>query len=144
MDVESARMARIALEKSQLNVEGFDAHMALRYLKVVGGKGYLNRIGLGMYEPRWKGKREDLIAVGGEKTQSQEAWMDSKRQIPASTKKRIIGYVLEIAVLTAMNTHLYVFNGQIYRQRIGGPIGMLFTACLAAVIMKLWDQAWLE
>ena len=25
-----------------------------------------------------------------------------------------------------------------------GPIGMSFTVCLAAVLMKLWDIAWLD
>ena len=81
---------------------------------------------------------------GGEKTQSDEAWVDSKRHIPEKTCRKIIGHVLEIAILVAMNTHLYEFNGQIYRQASGGPIGMRFTACLAAVIMKLWDTAWVE
>ena len=51
MDVEAARMTQIALEQSELDVDEFDVHMALRYLRVVGGKGYLARVGLGRYEP---------------------------------------------------------------------------------------------
>ena len=39
MDVEAARMAQIALERSELDFDGFDIHMALRYLRVVGGRG---------------------------------------------------------------------------------------------------------
>ena len=45
-------------------------YIALRYLKVVGGKGYLTRIELGKYEPKL---REDLAALGGERTQSKNA-----------------------------------------------------------------------
>ena len=39
MDVEAARMAQIALDRSELDFDGFDIHMALRYLRVVGGRG---------------------------------------------------------------------------------------------------------
>ena len=142
-DVEAARMSRIAMIESRLRLEDFNLKMALRYLKIVGGKGYLRRIGLGKYEPTWTGKREDLIALGGEKTQSEGAWRDKIIPIPEAVGKKIMGYVLEVAVLVAMNTHLYEFNGQVYLQQVGGPIGMRFTACLAAVLMKLWDAAWL-
>ena len=97
-----------------------------------------------MYEPRWKGKREDLVSVDGEKTQLSKAWSDTKREVPKQLRWKIISHVLEIAVLVAMNTHLYEFDGKIYRQRVGGPIGMRFTACLAPVIMMLLDLAWLK
>ena len=72
---------------------------------LVGGKGYFTRIGLGAYEPKWRGKREYLTALGGEKSQS---------DLPETVGKKIIGYVLEVAVVVAMNTHLYEFDGRIY------------------------------
>ena len=31
-----------------------------------------------------------------------------------------------------------------FLQQSGGPIGMRFTAALANVVMKVWDQCWIE
>ena len=59
-------------------------------------------------------------------------------------KKRIIGRVVETAVIVAMSTHLYSFGGDVYIQSSGGPIGMRSTASLAAVVMKKWDMRWKE
>ena len=106
-DVEAARMARVALERSSLQLENWSVKMALRYLRVVGGKGYLARIGLGKYEPKWIGKREDLIALGGEKTQSEAAWADYKHSVPDAVQKKILGYVLEVSVIVAMGVCIY-------------------------------------
>ena len=52
--------------------------------------------------------------------------------------------VLEIMVNLVMSTHIYVFCGKYFRQRLGGLIGLRRTATIAALIMKLWDQAWVR
>ena len=52
--------------------------------------------------------------------------------------------VLEIMVNLVMSTHIYVFCGKYFLQRLGGPIGLRSTATIAALIMKLWDQAWVR
>ena len=56
----------------------------------------------------------------------------------------IIGCVVEIAVIVFMNTHMYEFMGKTYLQQFGGPIGMRATASLAAVVMKVFDVAWMN
>ena len=57
-------------------------------------------------------------------------------------KKRIIATVIEIAISVVMATLGYKFMGKHYLQRDGGPLGLRSTACLANLIMKLWDIAW--
>ena len=47
-----------------------------------------------------------LDALGGEKNQSEGAWRDKDILIPEAIEKKMIGYVLEVAVLVAINTHL--------------------------------------
>ena len=51
------------------------------------------------------GEAKDLTALDGEKSQP---------DLPETVGKKIIGYVLEVAVVGAMNTHLYEFDGRIY------------------------------
>ena len=43
-----------------------------------------------------------------------------------------------------MSTHIYTFCGKYFIQLDGGPIGLRSTASLAALIMKMWDVAWLS
>ena len=43
-----------------------------------------------------------------------------------------------------MSTHIYTFAGKYFIQSDGGPIGLRSTACLASLIMKLFDMAWIK
>ena len=43
-----------------------------------------------------------------------------------------------------MNTHLYTFNGKIYLQQEGGPIGLRSTCAIARIVMNKFDARWLE
>ena len=143
-DVEGARMVRCALEKSDIIIEGFDHLTALQYLRLVGGKGYLKSVGLGRLEPRWRGKRCDLLSLGGDKSKENANWNNYRGVIGEKEKRAIVSRTVEVAILVAMGHHLYSFGGKIYLQAGGGPIGMRFTACLAAAIMKIWDMAWID
>lgn len=143
-DVEGARMVRCAIEKGELNIENVNYDLALRYLRVTGGKGFLHSAGLGRLEPKWKGSRDDLITIGGESTRDDKNWYNRRTLISKVEKNKIVARTIEVAILVAMGLHLYSFGGQIYIQLSGGPIGLRFTACLAAVLMKIWDVAWLQ
>ena len=63
--IETARLTRYAVLNSDINVENFDHKMALRYIFIVGGRQLINKSGLSRLCPTWKGKRSDLITVGG-------------------------------------------------------------------------------
>ena len=43
-----------------------------------------------------------------------------------------------------MNTHVYSFDGKIFIQKEGGPIGLRSTCAVARVVMNEWDARWLE
>ena len=56
----------------------------------------------------------------------------------------IIAKLVQIAVITMMNTHLYEFNGKIYLQQQGGPIGLRATCAVARIVMNYWDACWMD
>ena len=58
-------------------------------------------IGLKRLSPKWRGKRESMITVGGEKSREEEMWRDSLREPTEAEKRKIVAYVVEIAVLVA-------------------------------------------
>ena len=42
-------------------------------------------------------------------------------------KRLLVATVVKIGVLVMMNTHIYSWNGEIYLQKAGGPIGLRST-----------------
>jgi len=100
-EVECSRMTRCAILKSGLKFENVNYRKALRYLKIVGGNDQMEGIGLKRLSPKWRGKRESMITVGGEKSREEEMWRDSLREPTEAEKRKIVAYVVEIAVLVA-------------------------------------------
>ena len=64
-DLESARIARQAVENSGMTFENIDISAALQYLTIVGGNDHINKNGFRNIAPRSIGKRQDLLTVGG-------------------------------------------------------------------------------
>jgi len=143
-NAESARLTRYAVLNSKVDVENFDHKMALRYIFIVGGRDLISKAKLSRHMPKWLGDREDLTAVGGRKSKAAESWKDSDRTLWPSEKRQILATLMEIMVNVVMGTHIYYFAGKFFLQSDSGPIGLRSTASLAALIMKLWDTAWLE
>ena len=94
--------------------------------------------------PKWLGTRKDLITLGGEKSNSNAYWRDVDFEPSQTIIKKIVGCVIELAVLTVMSTHIYSFEGELFLQVIGGPIGLRSTAAIANLIMKIWDSTYLK
>ena len=107
LDVESARIAREAVMASDLKVENMDYEMALKYLTVTGGKSHIEDVGLSSVAPKWLGKRQDLLTVGGTSYDEMEKWSKLKRSLSSTEKKKILARVVETAVLVCMGSHIY-------------------------------------
>ena len=80
-NIESARLARHAVLQSKVEFSNIDYLKALRYIHIVGGRDLLSRAGLSRISPVWRGKRGDLITVGGEKSRDQTMWKDTNKEI---------------------------------------------------------------
>ena len=53
-------------------------------------------------------------------------------------KKRIFGKMLELAVRTVMENHVYQHYGRFYKQSRGMPIGLRLSGVVAELIMNCW------
>jgi len=106
-DVESARIVREAVLKSETVIENLDCNLALKYLYIVGGVSHLKECGLARLAPRWTGKRPDLLTVGGETGFNEDKWVYPKKTFSKLEEKMIAARVLELAVLVCMGTHAY-------------------------------------
>ena len=71
-------------------------------------------------------------------------WSYPKETFTAEQERMIVAKMVQIAVITMMNTHLYEFDGRIFLQQAGGPIGLRATCAVARVVMNHWDSLWLK
>ena len=114
LGVETARLARHAVLQTDVEFENIDYLMALRYLRILGGVSLLEKAGIGRLAPTWKGKRDDLITIGGKKSRDESNWRDTKRTLWASDKKKIVALLVETLTNLVMSTHVYTFGGNFY------------------------------
>ena len=54
--------------------------------------------------------------------------------------KKMLAEALSVAVKFTMGNHMYRFNGEVRRQREGGPIGLGLTGDVAQILMVWWDR----
>jgi hypothetical protein len=74
---------------------------------------------------------------------SQDQWKFPnlrRHPITAVEKKMIVAKTLHSAVLAIFKTHTYSFNNKFFLQRVGGPIGLRSTCCVARIVMLWWDE----
>ena len=139
--LEGARLARMAIIESKIDIIDVDLIKALRYIYIVGGVELLDRTGLSRVSPKWMGKRADLLSVTGKKSNGNMLWRDTNKVIHRWEAKMIVATVVEIGIILTMGTHLYTFNGVTYLQLVGGPIGLRLMPALANLIMCYFDRA---
>ena len=64
----------------------------------------------------------------------------ARRKPTALQRRKMISLAIEAGIIAVMTHHVYTFNGKIYLQTEGGPIGLELSGAIARVFMLLWDR----
>ena len=143
-DVDCAAIARESIIHSNLEFKGLDVNKALAYLRIVAGEEAMRAAGIGNLIPRWKNKKVEALRVTGDTGKSMDNWIFPNQTPSVFQIKLILGLIIEVGVILAMGSHVYEFNGRFFLQLLGGPIGMVLTAWLSSIIMKAFDNLWVN
>ena len=86
---------------------------------------------------------------GGEDTEEEEkpnkSLFDPPKTKPTKLQtKKMMALALEVGVKAVMQGHMYQFDGKVYLQSEGGPIGLELTGAVSRVVMLLWDRGLLQ
>ena len=66
-------------------------------------------------------------------------WVETDTSTLTEENKRLLlSMVVMVATRLIFRHHCYTFNGTIFRQRKGGPIGLRFTSIVARLVMDQW------
>ena len=92
------------------------------------------------------GSRPSVSGKGplGEERGDQKQWLFPSVVLTKEEKRGILAEVMKIVSELMFETHLYTFNGKVYKQKKGGPIGLRGTCALARLVMCSWDRVWKE
>ena len=143
-DIDTACIARETMIHSDVDFKGMDYKKALVYLRIVAGKEAMESAGLKNIVPKWRGDKIDSLRVTGTSGKNLDNWIFYGQEPSDYQKRLILGLIVEVGVLLAMGSHVFEFGGKFYLQLVGGPIGLALTAWLASIIMKAFDNLWLQ
>ncbi len=133
--------------KSNLDIDVDDKELAL-YLALTLGKETIEKEHLQDVTSSWlheggPGRKPGITTAevkGGIEARSKSKFQKPLREPTQDEKKKMISIALQIGIETITKNHLYTFNGNIYQQTDGGPIGLELTGAISRVYMLWWDR----
>ena len=145
----SARTAKQAMLETDVQFSGVNYREAARYCALEMSETEIRMSKLRRIIPtrRYsKGTRPSIIGPLplGPSTDDDCQWVFPKRNITNEDKKLLLATVMEIAVRTVFETHVYQFAGKMYHQQQGGPIGLRATGAISRIVMADWDGRLLQ
>ena len=86
----------------------------------------------------------DMIEIKrGEELVKVQKWTHAKEP-SEQQKQRMLALMITKAAITSMGNHTYRFNGTVYKQQDGGPIGDELSQAIARLVMIWWDEEFLK
>merc|ERR1711954_121906 len=139
----ASQILKERIMKSKLKVDGVDWRWVLVYLG-------LTMTPIDKVENRVTGiLPRQLNRSGGppsiktvEVDQQKERWWYpvSPGDLTSEQKQLLLGCVIEQFARLVFSTHFYEWEGQLFRQVAGGPIGLRATGVVAKIIMDHWAE----
>ena len=142
------------IKNSEVEMIGVDWREVILYLMITEGKEEMTILGLSEVLPirscemngGRKGRKVTLTYLEKElNSKGEQKWnWDHSRKPTNAEKKVLMSIMLGEAVESVMGNHVYIFDGKVYRQEKGGPIGLELTGVVADITMLHFDQMFLN
>ena len=118
------------------------------YLSLTVDKRELEKENLSDYSAQRKrvGKNPSITGCGVKEKENErwECWNKPTRKPEGDELRRVVAFVLGVAMRTVLKNHIFRFNEQIRKQANGGAIGVKAAGDIAALFMTWWDKTFLE
>jgi hypothetical protein len=148
--VPVSKMAGRAVLESSVEFAGVDYQMVGIYLALSYPRHELVKLGLSDFIPirEVKPGGRSKITISSVECRSpklaKEKWIFSPKSPSWSERKLMLSKAVEVGVRECFRNHLYTFNGQVYRQTEGGPIGLRLSMAISRLVMAMWDKMLME
>ena len=78
------------------------------------------------------------------KVRSKWSSTNPEQDLSKEEKRKLLSMVAKIATHTIFRHHCYQFDGVVYRQATGGPIGLRFISIVARIVMDHWIRGFIH
>ena len=82
--------------------------------------------------------------INGERGEKTDKWKWDKVRPPTLIQKKMVALVLMAATRITLTSHLYTFDGKLYRQLDGGPIRDNITQIAARLVIYTFMKRYKE
>jgi hypothetical protein len=141
-----------AIKESEIVFEDVEWQEAGRYIAINCTEEEIEQSGLEELVPRRttvRGRKPKMVYLDTEEAERKgpdgkkvkvPKWEKVRDPRNEDEKKKIMTKVMKIAVLILMGSHVYRFNGKVYKQEDGGSMGLEATQGIARNVMIEWDK----
>ena len=144
-------VAKFVLQSDQFNVENFDTRMAQTFIasnmtpEQIKAEGIENLIPdrVSKMGNRPGKTTTELTMLNDNNTTRETKWKTKAIPNNQTTIRKLCSLVLQLAVLNVFQEHCYTFDGIVYKQVSGCPIGLKLTGMVAQIIMDSWTRQFL-
>ena len=142
-DIEVSLIVHDAVMKSNVKFDNINHRIATQYIAMHINNDELKHSDLRRVLPIRTAKAGAKPGVNAD-PEKEVNWSFPKVEYTKLEKRKIVATLVQIGILVMMNTHVYGFDGKIFLQKAGGPIGLRSTCSLARIVMNEWDAKWME
>ena len=138
---KAAKICRDRVIASEIKMEGIDYRWATIYLRLTMSPHEIVDSKMQGIMPRKLskfGKKPTIRTVNKDEKEERWWWPKPVTFLTPEERKKVMGCVVEQLVKLVFNTHFYEWNGTIYRQVAGGPIGLRSTGSVCRIVMDHW------
>jgi hypothetical protein len=145
-----SKLAAQAMLETQVDFQSIDIQMVGIYLALNFPRTELIKLGLSEFIPirLVKNGGKSKIKISSKECRSpqlsKEKWAFSPKTPNQEQRKLMLSKAIEVGVRECFRNHLYTFNGEVYRQTDGGPIGLRLSMAISRVVMAMWDKKLME
>ena len=138
--VETAILTGKIVLDANIEFRGLNFNLLMIYLYLTLGTKGMNKWGLSEVIPRRK-FASDSVSLHAKSNRNEKNWevIDS---VNPDLQRKMIAAMVHVMTMVMMQSSCYTFGGEIYLQTSGSGIGLRGSACVAKLIMTLWDKLW--
>ena len=124
-----------------MKFETIDITWACKYVALAMDENEVVRRNMQDVIPRRKakqGKKATMRTVVVDDSKERWKFLKSPRHYNSEEVGRVMSLLVECLVKITFSTHLYLWRGEVKKQRVGGPIGLRATGSCARIVMDKW------
>ena len=141
--IETAVITAHAVKESNIFFQDISYDELSVYLALTIGKEGMAKWGVGHCFPR-KLTDDNQMSLNSKVNRNLINWECMRDVYSKEDKKNLLSAMVHVATLLLMQTSCYSFGGRIFLQKKGSGIGLRASACIAKLVMAVWDRLWSE